>query len=271
MVRKGTTSLLRLLGVNLLFYLASISPVARALPADVEQCITRVTTYAPRTPIMLQGMPDESFLGIAASDINAFWKLKFESGMKPDDLGITDASFERYWLNDRILIPETQYIPLKIHIYESEVDVPGGALVDDGPIYVGEDHTVYISHLWLVNQLGGRIRQDSSWRYVIAHEAGHHIQNHLRTLGLFEELQNTARRNFQIRLELQADCLAGIWMAANPGLFTEWDVQGVRELTKTLASDIHGTSEQRWRWIQRGLKSKSIKECDTFSPAWGAL
>jgi hypothetical protein len=269
MLRRGLYSIPRLAGVNVLFCLAALSTAAFATTAEVLECITRVTTYAPREPVRIQGLDDETYFGLITSQINSFWREKYEAGISPGELGVNGDTFERYGLHDRILIPEPEYVSLEVRLYNGKYSDANGEFDDDFPAY--NTGIVYLSHVSLVTKLAGMIRNDSSWAYVMAHEAGHHIQHHLRVLTLPQELRYRAKDNFQTRLELQADCLAGIWIGANPGLFGEWDIQSLKEMTKHMGSDDHGTSEQRWRWLQRGITKQSIKDCDTFAPHWYGL
>ena len=151
-----------------------------------------------------------------------------------------------------------------------------------GPFYCPADHKVYID-LAFYTDLRERFgaEGDFAQAYVIAHEIGHHVQT---LLGIDSQVrgaqqQNPGNRNeLSIRMELQADCLAGVWghHANRKQLLEADDVDeglnaaaaiGDDRLTRGRASPesfTHGTSEQRARWLRRGLETGDINSCDTF-------
>lgn len=157
-----------------------------------------------------------------------------------------------------------------------------------GPFYCPADQKVYIDlgfYETLKNQLGapGEFAQ----AYVIAHEVGHHVQN---LLGISEKVEQQRGRVSQaqynqlsVRLELQADCFAGVW--ANHAqsarqILENGDVEAAMNAAAKIGDDAlqkqsqgrvvpesftHGTSAQRVRWFNNGLQSGSVQACDTFS------
>ena len=161
-----------------------------------------------------------------------------------------------------------------------------------GPFYCPEDQKVYID-LAFYDQLQNRFKApgDFAQAYVIAHEVGHHVQN---LLGISEKVQrareraNAAQSNaLSVRLELQADCFAGLW--ANHAdrsrhILEQGDVEEALHAATAIGDDTlqkqargyavpesftHGTAEQRVRWFRRGLESGTMNNCNTF--AKGAL
>jgi predicted metalloprotease len=157
-----------------------------------------------------------------------------------------------------------------------------------GPFYCPGDQKVYID-LSFYDELQRRFKApgDFAQAYVIAHEVGHHVQN---LLGISEKVQQARQRASEaqsnalsVRLELQADCFAGLWAnhadQARHVLETGDVEEGLRAATAigddTLQkqargyavpeSFTHGSAEQRVRWFRRGLDSGSMKSCDTFS------
>jgi predicted metalloprotease len=159
-----------------------------------------------------------------------------------------------------------------------------------GPFYCPRDRNVYID-LGFFREMKDRFRApgDFAQAYVIAHEIGHHVQN---LLGISEKVQNARARASQVegnrlsvRLELQADCLAGVWAyhadrARN--IIEEGDVEEALGAASAIGDDrlqkqsrgfvvpdafTHGTSEQRVRWFRRGLESGDINRCNTFQVA----
>ena len=156
-----------------------------------------------------------------------------------------------------------------------------------GPFYCSRDQKVYID-LGFYRELRERFNApgDFAEAYVIAHEVGHHVQN---LLGISEAVQQEQQRGSQadanhlsVRLELQADCFAGVW--ANRAdrarqILEAGDVDEALTAASAIGDDrlqrqaqgrvtpdsfTHGTSEQRVRWFKRGLESGSVDQCDTF-------
>lgn len=157
-----------------------------------------------------------------------------------------------------------------------------------GPFYCPADQKVYIDldfYQTLKNQLGapGEFAQ----AYVVAHEVGHHVQN---LLGISEKMDSmrgrvskTEYNALSVRLELQADCLAGVW--ANKAqesrhILENGDIESAMNAAAKIGDDAlqkqsqgrvvpesftHGTSAQRTRWFNNGLQNGSVKACDTFS------
>lgn len=155
-----------------------------------------------------------------------------------------------------------------------------------GPFYCPGDQQVYID-LSFFEDLGTRYGApgDFAQAYVLAHEVGHHIQTLLGTSGEVRQAQSRMGQvdanALSVKLELQADCYAGIWghYAAKKGILSEGDMEeGLRAAhaigddrlqrqargTVTPDSFTHGSSEQRGRWLQTGLQSGDIDACDTF-------
>jgi hypothetical protein len=157
-----------------------------------------------------------------------------------------------------------------------------------GPFYCPLDQKVYID-LSFYDQLKRRFNApgDFAQAYVIAHEVGHHVQ---ALLGIAEQVQRLKSRlsereanQVQVRMELQADCLAGVWAALNhqvknrlqPGDVEEGlnaaqaigDDMMQRQATGHVVPDAftHGSSAQRVRWFKRGLESAQLQQCDTFN------
>jgi predicted metalloprotease len=150
-----------------------------------------------------------------------------------------------------------------------------------GPFYCPEDRRVYIDlgfYRELASKLGAR--GEFAKAYVIAHEIGHHVQN---LLGASNRMGAHAAgaTGGSVRLELQADCYAGIWAhsTAQRSLLEQGDIESAlnaaaaigddrlqRQATGTVSPEsfTHGTSEQRIRWFQTGYKTGSVKACDTF-------
>ena len=162
-----------------------------------------------------------------------------------------------------------------------------------GPFYCPIDQKVYLDTSFFqdLQQRFGACNGSKSCQfseaYVIAHEIGHHVQNLLGVLPKVQEAQKAAAdkaeaNSLQVRVELQADCLAGVW--ANHGQ-AKWqfiepgDVESALQTASAIGDDrlqreaqgyvvpdafTHGTSAQRSRWFSTGLKSGEVASCDTF-------
>lgn len=155
-----------------------------------------------------------------------------------------------------------------------------------GPFYCPGDSKVYID-LAFFDELQSRFDApgDFAQAYVIAHEVGHHVQ-HL--LGISDQVDSVRRRNpgqanaLSVRMELQADCFAGLWAQranAARNILEGGDVEEALAAATAIGDDrlqkqsqgyvvpdafTHGTSAQRVRWFKRGLEGGSLKQCDTF-------
>ena len=159
-----------------------------------------------------------------------------------------------------------------------------------GPFYCPGDQKVYIDldfYKTLKDRLGAP--GDFAQAYVIAHEVGHHVQNLLGISAKMDQMRGRASQaelnTLSVRLELQADCFAGVWAnhaQAARQLLEQGDVEEAMNAAAKIGDDAlqragggavvpdsftHGTSAQRQRWFDNGLKNGSVKRCDTFSAA----
>ncbi|KPN70655.1 neutral zinc metallopeptidase [Neisseria sp. 83E34] len=156
-----------------------------------------------------------------------------------------------------------------------------------GPFYCPADKKIYLDLSFyedMRRKLGAE--GDTAFAYVIAHEVGHHIQNLTGILPQVSQMQqgvSKAKANeLSVKLELQADCYAGIWgnYIAAQGFFDENDLQEAFNAAEAVGDDrlqkqsqgyvvpdsfTHGTSEQRLAWFKRGLQSGDPAQCNTFA------
>lgn len=157
-----------------------------------------------------------------------------------------------------------------------------------GPFYCPADQKVYIDLAFndtLRERLGAP--GDFAQAYVIAHEVGHHLQNLLGTTAKMDQARSrvSAREynSLSVRLELQADCFAGVWAhdsQQSKGWLEAGDIEEALNAAAQIGDDTlqrksqgtvvpesftHGTSAQRVRWFKRGLEGGDLKGCDTFS------
>ncbi|GGD44144.1 KPN_02809 family neutral zinc metallopeptidase [Croceicoccus pelagius] len=161
----------------------------------------------------------------------------------------------------------------------------GAAQAAMGPFYCPTDQGIYIDTSFydqLDQQLGAG--GDFARAYVIGHEYGHHIQTLTGTSKMVRQLQqqNPPQANqLQVRMELQADCYAGVWAAKNPQLIEPGDIEEGLQAASAIGDDAltkgrvspdnftHGTSQQRMQWLQKGLRTGDEDQCDTFADLRG--
>ncbi len=170
----------------------------------------------------------------------------------------------------------------------------GSATSEVGPFYCPVDQTIYLDTTFFEQVLQGQLNGPSGSfvePYVLAHEYGHHIQNLLGTMGQVKTQQGP--NSDSVRLELQADCYAGMWArnatstdnADGVPLITDLsqeDIQTAIEAAKSVGDDriqkettgrvnqeqwTHGSSAARVKWFQTGYSQGSLQACDTFAPA----
>ena len=181
------------------------------------------------------------------------------------------------------------YTPPKLVLFRGSTPTPCGAGQSAmGPFYCPGDQKVYIDLSFydtLSRELGAP--GEFAKAYVIAHEIGHHVQNLLGVDAKVEQAGrrlNTKEKNaLSVRVELQADCYAGLWAKkANESrqILQNGDIESAMNAAAKIGDDAlqrassgtvrpdsftHGTSEQRARWFNTGLQTGSVKSCDTFS------
>lgn len=164
----------------------------------------------------------------------------------------------------------------------------GSAVSQMGPFYCPEDRRVYLDTVFF-DELSQKFRApgDFARAYVIAHEVGHHVQNQLgimdRTMAARERARSEEEANaISVRVELQADCFAGVWAnraQARFNIIERGDVDSALKAATAIGDDTlqrrsggevvpdsftHGSSAQRVQWFKRGLDSGDPKSCNTF-------
>ena len=198
------------------------------------------------------------------------------------------ADTEEIWA--RVVPDQTgqDYTPAGLVLYKGVTNSPcGNASGATGPFYCPGDKQVYLDTEFfttLEQQLGAN--GDFARAYVVAHEVAHHVQDELGILGKANALRgrvSEAESNaISVRIELQADCLSGIWAReaqAQFGSIKKGDFEEAVNAARQIGDDTlqrnagqrpmphtftHGTSEQRSRWFITGLKSGKLSACDTF-------
>jgi uncharacterized protein len=205
---------------------------------------------------------EKQFVEFVSADAQSFWRQQFQEAGKP-------------------------YQRAKVILFRGETDSGcGPASSATGPFYCPLDQQVYLD-LGFFNELSSRFQApgDFAEAYVIAHELGHHVQ---QQLGIEQSVRQQTQQNpgdaneLSVRLELQADCLAGVWARStyDRGILESGDLQEGLRAAAAVGDDriqsqtqgridpetfTHGTSEQREHWLQTGFDSGRLESCDTFS------
>ena len=187
------------------------------------------------------------------------------------------------------------YKPPKLVLFKDAVQSGcGGATSASGPFYCSADQCVYLDLSFfsdMYKQLGAD--GDFAYAYVIAHEVGHHVQYLLGTLDAahqkMRQVSEKESNQISVRLELQADFYAGIWAYHDNKMFgslEDGDIEEGLNVASKIGDDYlqkkargysvpdsfnHGRSDQRVKWLKKGLTSGDVKLGDTFSPAYNSL
>lgn len=180
------------------------------------------------------------------------------------------------------------YEPPRLTLFSGQIQSACGfAEAASGPFYCPLDRRVYLD-MSFFRELEQRFRApgDFAAAYVIGHEVGHHIQNITGVLPRVQEAQRGMGRAeanaMQVRVELQADCLAGVWANRTQrlGLVDQSDIQEALGAAAAIGDDTlqrraggrvvpesftHGSSEQRMQWFMTGVRSGNMQACNTFA------
>ncbi|MFK7841252.1 MAG: neutral zinc metallopeptidase [Sphingorhabdus sp.] len=174
-----------------------------------------------------------------------------------------------------------------LHFYQGGVSSAGcgSATSAAGPFYCPADQGIYLDTSFF-NEMQTRMgaKGDFAQAYVIAHEVGHHIQNLSGVAGQVRKAQARASKTegnaLQVRMELQADCYAGVWAAQNATRMEPGDVEEGLNAAHAIGDDTlmrgagqrpvesmftHGSSEQRKAWLRKGMQTGDPASCDTFA------
>ena len=228
------------------------------------------------TPLLQGGIPQQQ---------NAPRELSAEEERAADFTSRVLATTEDVWGHVFPRQVGRDYRPPTLVLYSGVTQSPcGGASGATGPFYCPADRKAYLDTEFfgtLSRQLGAR--GDFAAAYVVAHEVAHHVQNELGILGQVHERRQAvgqAQANaLTVRLELQADCLSGVWARAVDGLLEPGDLKEALNAARMIGDDhlqrragrvpqphsfTHGTSEQRARWFATGYETGNMASCDTF-------
>lgn len=217
---------------------------------------------------------------------------KLQTSAKDDEAGhfvaVVLAETEDVW--DSVFTANNQRYdkPTLVLFSNSVSSACGSAGSATGPFYCPGDQKVYID-LSFYNDLKNRFNApgDFAMAYVVAHEVGHHIQNILGTSGKVDQLRSRLSEaeynKLSVRLELQADFLAGVWAhhtQRNKQILEEGDIEEALNAANAIGDDklqqesqgyvvpdafTHGTSAQRIKWFKKGYETGDMNQGDTFS------
>lgn len=270
-------------------------PGGTTFPGQVRLPIGRAGTGGGLSTIIVLVV---LFFGLRAMGIDPMQLLDDTQSGFPAGQGTANDEMSRFV---RVVLADTEdvwhdvfaaqgetYQELVLVLFGGRIDSACGyASTASGPFYCPGDRKVYLD-LDFFDELARRFDAagDFARAYVVAHEVGHHVQNLLGVLPRFNQMRgNTSQAEanaMSVRVELQADCLAGVWAyyTAQEGFLEKGDVEEALNAANQIGDDTlqrrtqgyvvpesfnHGTSEQRRRWLARGLESGRVTDCDTFN------
>jgi predicted metalloprotease len=254
-----------LFGINPLQFLGMMDGGGGAPPAPAPQTQSAPPGYGPQIAPAAKGAedPDKGLSVRVLGDTEDVWTALFQA------MG-------------------SRYEPPKLVLFrKSVVSMCGRASSASGPFYCAGDRKLYLDTAFfqeLQNRFGAP--GDFAQAYVIAHEVGHHVQNLMGTMNEYDKasarLDDRQRNALSVRLELQADCYAGVWgfYAAKRNLLDPGDAEEGLRAASAVGDDAiqkrtqgyvvpdaftHGKAEQRMRWFKTGLSSGDPRSCNTFA------
>jgi predicted metalloprotease len=229
----------------------------------VQQIAPQAQVQPPRVPAgaPAKGDPQAQFIGVVLKDTENTWNTVFQKSGK-------------------------RYVEPTLVLFDGRVaSACGMASAAVGPFYCPADRKVYLD-LAFFRELAQRFGApgDFAQAYVVAHEVGHHVQNLLGISDQVTALQERARSKEQanalsVRLELQADCFAGVYGKFNQDTLQPGDVEEGLRAAAAIGDDMiqkqaqgyvapeswtHGSADMRVRWLRQGLESGDPASCDTF-------
>ena len=212
-----------------------------------------------------------------------------EEGKRREFVSTMLATTEDLWARQFAEMGGTYQPPLLVLFREAVESGCGVADSGVGPFYCPPDEGVFLD-MTFFDEMATKLEAggDFAYAYVVAHEVGHHVQNRLGISSRVQEMRQRVSEaegnQLSVRLELQADCLAGIFgnYARAQGMIEPGDFDEGLRAASAIGDDrlqrrgggmvipdsfTHGTSEQRQRWLHRGIETGSFGACDTFKAA----
>jgi len=258
--------------------------VGGGLGALIAIVVALIFGVDPRVVLGLLGAADTALPQASAP-------VQGQRGVPTDEMGrfvaVVLGDTEQTWQRKFAAASRTYVAPTLVLFDDATPTACGVGQSAMGPFYCPLDQKLYID-LRFFNELRSRFGApgDFAQAYVIDHEVGHHVQNQLgvmdKTDRLRERLGPAESNAVSVRVELQADCLAGVWAAdaRSRGVLEVGDVEEALRAAAAVGDDTlqrrsqgrivpdaftHGTAEQRTRWFQTGLTRGDIAACDTFA------
>jgi hypothetical protein len=239
------------------------------------------------TPTTRLDSPDVSRMKAAPAGAAAGQVTAPSSGISTGFLRAAFDSSQRMWAQ-KFADAGLHYEPARLIFFHTAIDTPCGPQTPQtGPFYCPPGHGVYLNTDFF-DQLGRTfgLRSPFAPGYVVAHEIGHHVQQVLGLHGRVAQAnaQDPAGTNARsVRVELQADCYAGVWLhsIARAGQLTDADVADILRAAAVVGDDFqrnrvgadlapetwtHGSSEQRVHWVRVGKNTGLPANCNTFAP-----
>jgi uncharacterized protein len=199
-------------------------------------------------------------------------------------LGDTEDTWQKIFQQQR----GTPYQEPKLVLFSGGMrSACGFAETAVGPFYCPRDAKVYLDmNFFQAIQAAAEPEADFARAYAIAHEVGHHVQHLLGTFDKVQQIQARADQitanQLSVRIELQADCFAGVWghHTAERGIINRQDIATALQTAAQIGDDYlqrrirgtvvpetftHGSSQQRMQWFKQGLTSGDMQQCDTFA------
>jgi uncharacterized protein len=232
--------------------------------AQPQQTETQTIDARPSQRSQASHDRTRQFVAVVLADTEDVWRQVFESSGKT-------------------------YVEPKLVLYTSQIaSACGLASAASGPFYCPNDQKVYLD-LSFFEEMRSRFNAPGEFAdaYVVAHEIGHHVQNSLGILKTAKSEEASSDRRganaISVRVELQADCLAGFWAHRadrTKHIIEQGDVEAAMNAASAVGDDrlqrqsrgtvvpdsfTHGSSAQRVRWFKRGLESGDTRQCDTFA------
>lgn len=265
---QALVSIARVLGVKGMLVVGTVLGVGfLLLPADIKQQLLGAGATGTETSAgsICQATPANGqacdFSRVVLASTEDVWTPKFQQGALP-----------------LYGSPPAAYRAPVLVVFGNSVSTGGcgGATSDVGPFYCPADERLYIDPgFYGVMEQRLRAPGDFAQAYVIAHEVGHHVQNLIGANRV--TVEGETKNQTSVRLELQADCLAGVWgHTARASLeISDEDLAEALTAAHAIGDDTlgradaneftHGSSAQRTRWFRRGFDSGDPRQCDTFA------
>ncbi|HET7538514.1 MAG TPA: neutral zinc metallopeptidase [Polyangiaceae bacterium] len=273
---NALSSLVRLLGVKGTLVVGVIGAGVYFLaPAGLKQALLSALSGGARNSSQAPSGASGSACQASATNGKA---CDFSRAVLASTEDVWAAQFKEGTLPKYGITPPSSYPEPTLVVFSNSVSTGGcgSATSDVGPFYCPGDHKLYIDpSFYAVLEQRLKAPGDFAQAYVIAHEVGHHVQNLIGSTSV--KPAGESKNQVSVRVELQADCLAGVWgHSARASLkIDDSDLKEAVTAAHAIGDDAlghesssdytHGSSAQRIRWFRRGFDSGDARQCDTFA------